>query len=611
MAPPVRPAWDRLSRREVLQLLAAGSAGLALAACGGGNGSGTKNTAKVFDGGWPYLVPPEGTFNLVDPNAILVGGPYADLVVPPLGEYYWKTKQWMHLLGQSWSVDSSANTFTVKLVSGVKWEDGKPLTSQDLLTTLWVEWINGYALWNYIDRIEAPDQQTVTVHMSTPSTVVERYILKQNVVSDAQYGQFAKRAQALFASGAGLSSAEGKALAQALQTYRPSTMYGCGPFKLEPSNITNSQLTLVKNPGGLFANQVKFEKILLYNGETPTITPIVLQKKVDYATHGFPPATISQYLQEGIRIVRPPTYGGNGMIFNMGKHAELGDPRVRQAFAHAVDRAQNGKVALGQSGVAVKYMTGFSDLLVPQWMSQSDIGKLNTYPFDTAKASQLLQQAGWKKSGGQWQKPDGTAAEYEILFPAEFADTSASATDAASQLTKFGIKVTPRSETFTQWPIDLAKGNFDLGALVWGSTTQPHPQFSYVVDLLTYNYAPAGGSVATVGHQASAANQGGKGMDFPLVQTTSQGQIDFNKLITDSAMGLDETAQKQNVTQIALAFNELQPVLQFHERYGNNPCLQGVRCSDWPPDSDPILQNAPYGDNFTIMLIYTGGLHPV
>ena len=48
------------------------------------------------------------------------------------------------------------------------------------------------------------------------------------------------------------------------------------------------------------------------------ITPIVLQKKVDYATHGFPPATVDQFKAEGIRIARPPVYSGYGAFFNLG-----------------------------------------------------------------------------------------------------------------------------------------------------------------------------------------------------------------------------------------------------------------------------------------------------
>jgi peptide/nickel transport system substrate-binding protein len=82
-----------------------------------------------------------------------------------------------------------------------------------------------------------------------------------------------------------------------------------------------------------------------------------------------------------------------------------------------------------------------------------------------------------------------------------------------------------------------------------------------------------------------AVNQGGRGMGFELVQETDAfGQVDFEQLVVDSALGLDEEAQKQQVTQIAIAFNELLPMIPLYERYGNNPVLEGVRVQPWPAD---------------------------
>jgi peptide/nickel transport system substrate-binding protein len=81
--------------------------------------------------------------------------------------------------------------------------------------------------------------------------------------------------------------------------------------------------------------------------------------------------------------------------------------------------------------------------------------------------------------------------------------------------------------------------------------------------------------------------------------------------VVNAPLGLDESPQKVNVTQAAIAFNELMPMIPLFERYGNNPSLEGTRVAAWPPDTDPVMQNAPYGDNFTIMLLLTGDLRPV
>ncbi|WP_038038364.1 ABC transporter substrate-binding protein [Thermorudis peleae] len=622
----------RLSRRRFLAFVGGATASAMLAACGGGSkatpttapaqtsasptaaaagqtptaaATPTKaavaTTGKEFHGAWPYLVPPNGHFNLLDgvTKGILAGGIYHDVVLSPMAMYYWKQKQWLPLLAEKWSFDPSANTFTVTLKTGLKWSDGSSLTSKDVATTLWCVRALRNVVWKYIDTVETPDERTVRVHMNNPSTVVERYMLKLHIVADKQYGSLAKQVQDLFNSGKNMDAPEGQQVLNAITNFRPDQILASGPFQFDYKSITNAQLTLVKNPNGVNADKVLFDKLVIFNGETPDVTPVVLSKQVDYATHGFPPATEKAFQQAGIRIIRPPVYSGPALLFNLDKLPEFKDKRARQAIAHAIDRNQNGTVALGDSGKAVKYMAGFSDIMVPDWLGQDTLSKLNTYPYDTSKAEQLLTAAGWKKNGNTWQTPDGKNAEYELLFPAEYADWSAAAQNAAEQLTKFGIKVTPRSITYSQQPIEVDKGNFQLAIQAWGSSTNPHPHFSFVQDLFTHNIP-------------IAANQGGKGMAFELKQQTDVlGQVDLEQLVVQAGQGLDEAKQKDAVAKVALAFNELVPMVPLWERYGNNPVIEGVRVQPWPADSDPIYLNAPYGDNFCVMMLLTGTLKPV
>ena len=109
----------------------------------------------------------------------------------------------------------------------------------------------------------------------------------------------------------------------------------------------------------------------------------------------------------------------------------------------------------------------------------------------------------------------------------------------------------------------------------------------------------------------TAANSGGKGMNFPLKQTTSAGPIDLKAVVDKSAQGLNVDEQKKNITAAAMAFNELLPIIPLWERYGNNPALEGSRVAKFPADDDPILKNAPYADNFVIMGMYQGKVAPV
>ncbi len=611
MSPERNPHHVELSRRRLFEVLGLGAAGAAvLGACGGegeggGPGDGT-GKAKEFAGAWPYQVPPKGHFNIMAgvTDGLLAGSIYQDLLFLPGGMYYWQEKKWERLLAESWAFDAAAKTFTLTIKKGLTWNDGSPLTSKDVLSTFWCRRVMRQTEWGFVTAIEATDEHTVVFTMNNPSSVVERYVLRAPVMADATYGRFARRAEKLFAAGDDLDSAEGKALNEDLQSYRPKNpereVLTSGPFRYDFGSITNAQLTLVKNDKGFAADTVKFDTITLYAGESASsITPLVLSKEVDYATHGFAVAEEREFVKKKVRVIRPPVYSGPALYFNLDKLPEFRDVRVRRALAHAVDRKANGTFALGRSGVGVRSMAGFSDILVPDWLSDEEQAKLDPYDYDQDKAASLLEEAGWRKVGDAWNKPDGTKASYSLMFPGEWADWSTAGTNLARQLSGFGITVRPRGVSANQQPIDVDKGAFELAIQAWGSSSHPHPHFSFVTDLFAHNIP-------------IAANQGGKGMGFELTQNTKAfGRIDLEKIVNAAGEGLDEAAQKRNVATAALAFNELLPIIPLFERYGNNPALEGTRVKKWPADDDPILANSPYADNFAILLMFTGALAPV
>ena len=562
----------------------------------------TAPTAKKggeFHGAWPYDVPPKGHYNNAKgvTDGIFTTSVYRDILEMPLGMYLWKEKKWIPLLG----LDSKfeGDNFKVTLRKGAKWSDGKEFTSKDVVTTFWLLRLMRQPVWNYIDSVTADGDNAVTFHMSKPATVVERYVMRENMKSDATYGEWAKKAQDLFASGKTTDSTEFKQLNQEFQQYRPKEMITTGPFKIDQASMTNAQVTLVKVPTSWAADKVNFDKVVLYNGETDQITPVVLAKDVDYATHGFPPATEQAFKAAGIRVGRPPVFNGRGIGINFDKLGNVfGDKKVRQALAHAIDRDQNAKVTYADSGKGVKAPTNIAEAWLPDWLSADDIAKLNPYPYDPKKAETMLTELGWKKGGDNvWVTKEGVRCEFEMLAEAEFADASASAQNAAEQLTKFGIKTALRTVNFAQVPTDIDKGNFQLCSLQWGTANDPFPQFAFDSNLIRYT--------------TRSANQGGKGIAFPLKQKTeSVGDVDFEQLVTEIGQGLDVAKQKAATTKAVRAFNELLPMIPLYERFGNNPILEGVRVVGWPKDDDVLFQNAAYADSYVIISLLDGRLQP-
>jgi len=546
----------------------------------------------VFAGAYPYSVPPVGHLNMFVTNAITLGI-YQALFQPPLAMYYWADGTWMPLLATKWEIDPAASTLTVHLREGVKWSNGDDFTAEDVVVTFMCRRLVKGTVWRFLDNVEATDDYTVVFHMSQPSTVVERYVIRNEAIMDrATYGEWAGKLQALIDQGLDSDSDEWNALLQEFNAFRPATLNATGPYVIDMASINEARLTLVKNPASWLADTVKFDLVYMYNGETPTVTPIVLAQQVDYATHGFPPATEKAFVDAGVRIIRPPIYSGPALYFNHTIYP-FDVKEVRQAIAYAVDRAQNGTVSLGESGKPVKYMAGFSDNIVPLWVA--DVSILNTYDLDPAKGASLLEGLGFTKGDdGVWVTDKGDRMEYELTVPAEYADWSAAAENLAEQLTAFGIKTIVRGVEFRQHPIEVNKGNFQLAIRGWGSGN-PHPHFSFVADLFTHNIEAAEGP----------------GMSYPLVQATECcGEFDFETNIENQTIGLDLEAQKAMVAETAKAFNELLPIVPIWERYGNNPAMDGLHTCGWKPDGDPIYKNSPYADSFTVMMILDGTLYP-
>ena len=583
-----------VTRRRFLRDATLTSLGVVAAACTPGattpspSGSGAVSAkGGEFHGAWPYDLPPKGHYNyFAAAGIILQGAIYVDLFQPPLATWMWNDAKWNYMLAESSSL--SGNVFSVKLRPNIKWSDGKAFTSKDVVTTFTAGRMDSFTIWNYIDKVEADGDLGVKFTYKTPSSLGERNILRVSIRPDSIYGDIAKRAADLYAAGKTTASPEIVALRAEKENLRPDPV-SVGPYMIDKASVTEAQLTMNRNPNGLFGNSVNFDKVIIYQGETAQVTPLVLAGDVDYATHGFPLATDKAFVDAGIRVVRGPGYTGPAIFFHWEKAAAFQDKRLRQAVAMAINKDESAKVTYGDSAKTQKYMAGFSDNLVPQWLSAADLAKLNAYAFDVTKAAGLMTAAGYAKGSDGIYAKDGKKLEFELYFPSDFADWASAADHAQKSLNTFGIKIVPRGAIRSQQLPDVNGGNFQIAIMAWG-IGNPHPQGSFIQALRTHNTIAAAG-----------------GMKYPL----KQGNTDFDALINKMGDGFDTNAQKAPVTEASLAFNDLLPVIPLWERYGNNPVNDKKRVTGWKPDGDPVYKNPWSTDAFTTLMIMDGTLHKI
>jgi peptide/nickel transport system substrate-binding protein len=561
-----------------------------------------------FHPAYPYSPPPVGHYNTYVTDGFTLGI-YQALMEPPFFMYRWADASWFPVAATEWSwVDDT--TLQVKLIEGAVWSDGHPFTSEDVISSFNIERLLNRTAWNFLEEVRAVDDTTVEFVLNEPSNIVPRYVLRNTPITAATvYGDFAQRTADLAAAGTVPEDQEWIDLREEFNQFRPEDMVVLGPYKIDAASVTESTMVLNKVETSYWADTVRFDRLLNYNGETPDITPLVLSGDVDYATHGFPPATDLEFQNLGYRVIRPPVYNGPAIGFNLKIHPfEMKE--FRQAVAYAINREENGQVAFGESGVPVEYPIGMSDNFADLWLTEDVVSELNPYEYNPEMAEEILLGLGFTRdTDGVWIDDTGERLEFEFLFQAEFADWSGAAKNACEQLTAFGIACTGRSITYTQFNTEVWNGNFELASLTWG-TGLPHPHFSYSFDFRFFNSALGGSGAAAAGATTAGGDPTKPGMYFDLnVSTDAIGDVDLGELTDQAGIGADEEAQKEIIGQLALAFNELLPMVPLWERYGNNP-VPSKFASGWLPDDDPIYLNSPYADSFVVMMILDGTLGP-
>ncbi len=575
------------SRRQLLRDATFVSLGLVAAACAPGSSqTSAGKKGGEFNATWPMDLPPKGVWNYYGGTPILGGSYLIELVYQNLAIFRWADKKWDYLIAESHTV--TPTDITIKLRKGVKWDDGKDVTAKDVFATFKISRLTGSSIWSFVDDIETPDDSTIRFKLKKTSALLERNILRTGIRPASVYGAIADKAWDQFKAGKTTADDSVKAIRKELSDLVVAAPSSNGPYKIDPTSLTEARMTMVRNPGGLFADKTNFDKIVIFNGDTDQVTPLVLAGDVDYSTSFFPIASEKAFEGKGIKIVRGPFYTGPALYFHWENAPQFQDVKVRQAVIWSLDRDEANHVAYGDKTQAPQWAAGVSDTLLKTWLSADDQKKLTVYKKDTAKADALMKDAGYARgSDGIWAK-DGKKLEFDMQYPSDFADWSAVATNVGDQLNKWGLKATlrgaPRS---TQGP-DFNTGKFTLSFNAWG-TGNPHPQPSMVRPIREFNTTQTSG-----------------GQKYPVKQKSSQGDVDFEALLVQ-AEDIDEAKQKDAVKKYAFAFNELLPAIPLAERFNNAPINDQKRVSGWPALDDKIYQNGG-GDNFALILLMAGTL---
>ena len=360
-------------------------------------------------------------------------------------------KDWniVKLAAESWEVEEDGTFMRFKLREGLKWQDGAPLTADDVTFT--------YKLM---------------VNPSTPTAYAADFL---NIAEYKQTGplSFEVRYDAPYARSAitwmhpilPKHILEGQNIASTPFARNP---VGAGPFKLK-SWETGSRVVLEANDlyfkGRPYIDEVVYRII-------PDLTTIFLEAKAGKID--FLGLTPQQYLRQTsgpdwdknwkkYKYLAP---GYTFLGFNLTSPL-FADERVRQALSYAVNRESVIKGALMGMGEPTigPYKPG-------TWVYNTAI---TPYAYDPERAKALLAEAGWTPGeDGVLVNSDGRRFSFTILVNQGNEERVKVATIIQREFQAVGVECSIRTVEWAAFLKEFVnKGNYDALILAWNILDDP------------------------------------------------------------------------------------------------------------------------------------------
>ncbi|MDR2874324.1 MAG: peptide-binding protein [Methylobacillus sp.] len=353
-------------------------------------------------------------------------------------------------LAQSWQVSGDQKTITFKLKPGLKWADGAPLTSADVLFT-WKIMIDDNTRTPYgadyklVKHAEAPDALTFRVTYEQPyapalSSWAGLQILPEHLLKgqDINTTAFARKPVGSHY----YQLAEWKHGEHISLTRNPNATQG-------QARIDRLVSRFIPDPAA------QFLELMADNIDVMNLSPIQSARIL--------PAR--EELNRRVALYKELGNAYTYLGFNL-KHKPFDDKRVRQAINYAINKQElidGVLLGLGEP-VASPYKPG------TRWSNPD----LHPYPHDIEKAKQLLKEAGYEDHDGDGiLDKDGQPLQFEILTN-QNADRVKGATFIQRQLKQIGIAVSIRQ---LEWASFIGRyiktGDFQAVVLGWSLGAEP------------------------------------------------------------------------------------------------------------------------------------------
>ncbi|SHE96374.1 peptide/nickel transport system substrate-binding protein [Ferrithrix thermotolerans DSM 19514] len=314
------------------------------------------------------------------------------------------------VLATSWTVSNGNSVYTFNIRKGVKFSNGDPLTSKDVVYSM--------------DRVFAPGSTYPYGKLFDVSSVVETspYQVKVTLTKPSWEWLFDLAA---YSNGVIIDPRTVSTLG--------TDPIGTGPYKVT-SEVNNYSITLSRN-SLYYGSPARAKQVIFHYFSNPNTEDAALESgQIQVIDNLGTPSEVSVFKDSPkYRVITGPTNGKVQLTLN-NSYGPLSNVMVRQAIAYATDKKAIIDVASGGYGTPLGSDSVPAD---PYYLDLS-----NTYPYNPAKARELLKQAGY---------PHGFPLTI-TLPPYPYAQLAGPL--LASELGSVGIDV---KLTNIQWPLWISQ----------------------------------------------------------------------------------------------------------------------------------------------------------
>lgn len=368
------------------------------------------------------------------------------------------------------SEDGKKYTFTLK--EGVKWQDGTPITSEDIEFTFkvlmdktytgrferenldvvgWKDYRDGVT--DYIAGFEIIDDRTFSITLNSANG---KNIYYFNVKPIAKHIY-------------GVDYVQGNA--KDLEKYH-RTPFGNGAYKFV-SYKDGEEVVLVANEN-YYKGKPKIEN-LIFRVVNETNQLLLLQNgDIDVIRQGMSVTDENLQLLEQLGFANAIITENLGYGYIAINHKEeiLQDVNVRKALAYGLDRQSVVEAAFGGQANVID---------IPQstvsWAYPDDEDFVK-YPYDPEKAKQLLEEAGWKVGSDGIREKDGVKLSLKFLASSPNSVNDALVPIMIQNYKDIGIEVKAEQMEFRtliekQTEAKEGKFSYHLAFLAWALTPDP------------------------------------------------------------------------------------------------------------------------------------------